>query len=165
MAQRSFNTRIYFYIRAVKLLKEHSIFLLIFLLCAVLRFIPLFDYQFTYDELSGMERTQFHSFSEVMEKGVKIDAHPAFVQLLIFYITHYFGYITWIVKLPFLFFSLGAVLFAYAFGLRNFSKQSGLIAASIFSFSLIFVFYAPIARMYISGVFFSLPLAVHCVQS
>src|SRR5690606_4885635 len=113
----------------MKLLKEHSLFVFILLLCAVLRLFPLFDYQFTYDELSGLTRTQFDSFSEVMEKGVKIDAHPAFVQLLIFYTVKIFGYKTWIVKLPFLLFSLGLVIYAYAFGYRNFSKQSGLIAS------------------------------------
>lgn len=123
--------------------------------CAALRLIPLFDYQFTYDELSGMERTQFGSFEEVIERGVKVDAHPAFVQLLIYYLTQIFGYVTWIIKLPFLLFGFGAVIYGYAFGLRNFSKQAGLFAALIFSFSLIFIFYAPIARMYISGVFFS----------
>lgn len=142
----------------MKFLKEHSLFIFVLLLCAVLRLFPLFDYQFTYDELSGLTRTQFDSFSEVMEKGVKIDAHPAFVQLLIFYTVKIFGYQTWIVKLPFLLFSLGLVIYAYAFGYRNFSKQSGLIASVIFSFSLIFVFYAPIARMYISGAFFSMAL-------
>ncbi|PBQ33059.1 hypothetical protein CNR22_15155 [Sphingobacteriaceae bacterium] len=148
----------YLYIRAVKFLKEHSLFLCILFVCAVLRFIPLFDYQFTYDELSGLERTQFSSFSEVIEKGVKIDAHPALVQLLIYYLTQIFGYTTWIIKLPFLLFGFAAIIYAYAFGLRNFSKQAGLFAALIFSFSLIFVFYAPIARMYVSGVFFSIAL-------
>lgn len=124
----------------------------------MLRFLPLFDYQFTYDELSGLERTQFTSFSEVIEKGVKIDAHPALVQLIIFYLTQVFGYVTWIVKLPFLLFSLGALVYAYVFMFRNFSKQSALFASSVFAFSLIFVFYAPIARMYISGIFFSIAL-------
>ena len=93
-----------------------------------------------------------------MEKGVKIDAHPAFVQLLIYYLVKLFGYVTWIIKLPFLVVSLGAILYAYAFGLRNFSKQVALLNAVVFSFSFIFVFYAPIARMYISGVFFSMAL-------
>jgi hypothetical protein len=142
----------------LKFLKEHILFIGILGLSVVLRFLPLFDYQFTYDELSGLERTQFDSFSEVIEKGVKIDAHPALVQLIIYYLTKLFGYVTWIIKLPFLFFSLGLIIYAYAFGLRNFSKQTGLIAALIFSFSLIFVFYAPIARMYISGAFFSMAL-------
>ncbi|WP_317899923.1 glycosyltransferase family 39 protein [Aurantibacillus circumpalustris] len=147
-----------FYISTVKLLKEHSLFICVLLACTLLRFLPLFDYQYTYDELSGLERTQFNSFSEVIEKGVKIDAHPALIQLLIYYLVKIFGYSTWIIKLPFLLFSLGAITYAYAFGLRNFSKQAGLFSALLLGFSLIFVFYAPIARMYISGVFFSIAL-------
>lgn len=105
-----------------------------------------------------MERTQFSSFTDLLDKGVKIDAHPAFVQILLYYFTQWFGYVTWIIKLPFLLFSLAALVYAYAFGFRHFSKQSGLVASVILGFSLIFVFYAPIARMYISGVFFSIAL-------
>lgn len=142
----------------MKFIKEHSLFCLIFLVTALLRLFFLFNYQFTYDELSGLERTQFTSFAELIDKGVKIDAHPALVQLIIYYLVQLFGYVTWIIKLPFLLFSLAILPYAYFFGLRNFSKQSGLFATLIFSFSLVFVFYAPIARMYISGVFFSMAL-------
>jgi hypothetical protein len=142
----------------VKYLKEHSAFIVVFVLCAVLRFLPLFNYQFTYDELSGLERTQFNSFGELIEKGVKVDAHPAFVQVLIFYLVKIFGYSTWIIKLPFLLFSFGALIYGYALGLRNFSKHVGLVLCIFLAFSLVFVFYAPIARMYISGIFFSLAL-------
>jgi hypothetical protein len=138
--------------------KEHIVFIVILTTCALLRLFPLFEYQFTYDELSGLERTQFSSFDELIEKGVKIDAHPFLVQLVIFCTIKLFGYITWIVKLPFILCSLGSIVYAYLFGLRNFSKQAGLLAAAVLGFSLIFVFYAPIARMYVTGVFFSMAL-------
>lgn len=143
----------------MKFLKEHFLFVLILVLCAVFRFIPLPDYQFTFDELSGLSRTFFNSFGDLIESGVKTtDTHPALVQILIFYLTKIFGYANWLVKLPFLLFSFGAIIYAYFFSLRNFSKQAAIFSAIIFSFSLIFVFYAPIARMYISGVFFSVAL-------
>lgn len=142
----------------VRQLKEHGIFVLILAACVLLRFVPLFDYQFTLDELSGLCRTEFGSFGELIDKGVKIDAHPALIQLLIFYLSKCFGYDNWIIKLPFLFMSFGAVIYSYLFSLRNFSKQSAVFSALLFSFSLIFVFYAPIARMYIPGVFFSIAL-------
>ncbi|MBA3681266.1 MAG: glycosyltransferase family 39 protein [Bacteroidetes bacterium] len=141
-----------------KFIKEHTVFGLILLACIVLRFIPLFDYQFTLDELSGLDRTRFDSVGELIDKGVKIDAHPAFVQVLIWYLTKFFGYTNWIIKLPFLLFSFGAIVYAYFFCLKNFSKQVAIICALIFSFSLVFVFYASIARMYISGIFFSIAL-------
>ncbi|MCC6369743.1 MAG: glycosyltransferase family 39 protein [Bacteroidia bacterium] len=140
------------------ILVKHIEFVVILCVCIVLRLLPFFDYQFTYDELSGLERTQFSSFSDLVHKGIKIDAHPAFVQLLIFALVKLFGYVTWVVKLPFLLFGFGAVIYGYALGYRNFSKSVGLVLAIVLSFSLVFVFYAPIARMYISGVFFSMAL-------
>ena len=142
----------------IRFIKEHTLFVFILAICIVLRFLPLFDYQFTLDELSGLDRTRFNSFGELIEKGVKIDAHPALIQVIIYYLSQFFGYTNWIIKLPFLLFSFGAVIYAYFFGLRNFSNQVGIFAAAIFSFSLVFVFYAPIARMYISGIFFSMAL-------
>lgn len=138
--------------------KEHVVFFTVLALCGLLRLLPLFSYQFTLDELSGLDRTYFDSFGELIDKGVKIDAHPALVQVLIYYLAHAFNYSTWIIKLPFLLFGFGAVIYAYVFALRNFSKQAAVLSATLFSFSLIFVFYAPIARMYISGVFFSIAL-------
>jgi hypothetical protein len=143
----------------MKVIKEHSLFVFILFICAILRFIPFFDYQFTLDELSGLDRTQFSNFDDLIEKGVKTtDTHPALVQLIIFAMAKLFGYANWIIKLPFLLFSFGAIVYAYVFCVRNFSKQSGVFASLIFCFSLIFVFYAPIARMYVSGIFFSMAL-------
>ena len=86
------------------------------------------------------------------------DTHPAFVQILIHYLSKIFGYSAWVIKLPFLLFSFGAIVYAYFFGYKNFSKKVGIIASLFFSFSLVFVYYAPIARMYISGIFFSIAL-------
>lgn len=120
---------------------------------------PIFNYQYTLDELSGLDRTQSNSFADVIEKGVKAhDTHPALVQILIYYLSKLFGYAAWVIKLPFLLFSFGAIIYAYFFGYTNFSKKVGIIASLFFSFSLVFVYYAPIARMYISGIFFSIAL-------
>ena len=88
-----------------KFIKEHFTFVCILVLCIILRLIPLFDYQYTLDELSGLDRTRFESFGDLIQKGVKVDAHPAFVQVLIYYLTSFFGYTNWIIKLPFLLFS------------------------------------------------------------
>ncbi|MDX2172302.1 MAG: glycosyltransferase family 39 protein [Bacteroidota bacterium] len=124
----------------------------------MLRLIPLFDYQYTYDELSGLDRTQFNSFSELIEKGVKVDTHPALIQIFIYYLSKLFGYTTWVIKLPFLLCSFGVIIYGYIFGVKNFSKQVGIIVSLFFSFSLPFVYYAPIARMYVPGMFFSIAL-------
>lgn len=123
---------------------------------AALRFYPLFSYQFTFDELSGLDRTQFSTWNDLINKGIKVDAHPAFVQILIFSIVKFFGYKTWLIKMPFVLMSLAAMFYAYFIGLRIYSRHAGYLMALFLGFSLVFVFYAPIARMYISGVFFSL---------
>ena len=54
----------------IRFIKEHTLFVFILAICIVLRFLPLFDYQFTLDELSGLDRTRFNSFGELIEKGV-----------------------------------------------------------------------------------------------
>lgn len=145
----------------MKFLKAHSLFLSILILTTVLRFLPLFEYQFTLDELSGLNRTRFDNFSELLEKGVKIDAHPALIQVLIYSLVKLFGYQTWIIKLPFLLFSLGAVIYAYALAYRHLHKQAALFVSAFLCFGLVYVFYAPIARMYTAGIFFSFALLFH----
>jgi hypothetical protein len=150
----------FFYCMKFKnLLKEHVFFIVIVSVCCLLRFAPLFEYQFTYDELSGMARTDFNSFNDLIKYGVKLtDTHPALIQLLLFVIVKCFGDDTWIIKLPFILFSISTLFYAYCLCLRNFNKKTGIVATMFFSFSFIFVYYAPIARMYVSGLFFSMAL-------
>lgn len=140
----------------MRAVKDHWLLLTLLSSTFLLRFIPLFNYQFTFDELSGLDRTQFNSYADLLERGVKIDAHPALVQLIIYWLVKLVGFNTAIIKLPFLLAGQLTIIYAYAIGYRFFSHKVAQIAAVFFSFSLVFVFYAPIARMYSSGVFFSL---------
>ncbi len=140
----------------MRAIKQHGYLYALLAVCTCLRFIPLFNYQFTFDELSGLDRTQFTDYGTLLEKGVKIDAHPALIQSLLFVLVKLFGFSTAIIKLPFLLFGHAAIIYGYLIGLRFFNRQSAAINATFLALSLIFVFYAPIARMYIAGVFFSL---------
>ena len=125
---------------------------------AVLRFGPLFDYQYTYDELSGLDRTHFQNYGELLDKGVKVDAHPALIQSLLYYLVRFFGEANWLIKLPFLLLSLLTVGYAYGLGWRLYGKQSAMLFSTFAAFALPFVFYAPIARMYGPGMLFSMAL-------
>ena len=145
----------------IKWFKQHSYFTFVFILSAILRLFPLFDYQFTYDELSALERTEFSGFSELLKNGIAIDAHPALLQVFLFYVVKLFGYKAWLIKLPFILCSLGGLWYGYRLALNNFSKSTAQLFVSFLAFSLIFVFYAPVARMYGCGVFFSLALFYH----
>ena len=64
-------------------IKKHIGILIILSIAIILRFYHLFDIPFTHDEFSTLFRTNFSSFSELIEKGVKIDGHPAGLQFFV----------------------------------------------------------------------------------
>lgn len=135
--------------------KELSIILLG---AAIIRFIPLFNYQFSYDELSALSRTTYANWHDLVMYGARIDAHPVLIQCLIFAIIQVTGYSEVWIKLPFILMSLAAISYVYLFSLKWFGKLPALLSAILFSFSFIFLYYSPLARMYASGVFFSTAL-------
>lgn len=142
-------------------IKEHSIIIGILLLALVLRCYNLFSIPYTHDELSGLLRTRFDSFSELIAKGVKVDGHPALVQVFLFYWTKLFGTAEWIVKLPFILSGVGGVYFAYKIGKRWSNVTTGLTIAAIIATSQYPLMYSQIARPYTSGFFFTLLFAYH----
>lgn len=141
--------------------KEHSIIIGILLLALILRCYDLFSIPYTHDELSGLLRTRFDSFGELISQGVKIDGHPAFVQVFLYYWTGIFGTSEWIVKLPFILSGVGGVYFAYKIGKRWSNVTVGLIVAAIIATSQYPLMYSQIARPYTSGFFFTLLFAWH----
>lgn len=135
--------------------KEFSVILL----CAlVIRLIPLFDYQYSYDELSALSRTSYANWHDLVMYGARIDAHPVLIQCLLYAIIQVMGYSEVWIKLPFILMSLAAVHYGYLFALKWFGKLPALLSAIVLSFSFIFLYYSPLARMYASGVFFSTAL-------
>lgn len=133
-------------------------------MAVVIRFIPIMRYQFSYDELCGLRNSLFSTWHDMVNYGVKLDTHPILVQLIINAVVKTIGYSEVWVKLPFLLFSLAAIVYAYLFGLKWLGKLPALISASIFSFSYIFLFYAPLARMYAGGLFFSTALVYYLFE-
>ncbi|MBP7809698.1 MAG: glycosyltransferase family 39 protein [Bacteroidia bacterium] len=148
----------------LKFIKDNKEFTVIFLVAAIIRFIPAFDYQYSYDELCGLRNSIYTNWHDLIEYGVKLDTHPILVQLIINAVVVTFGYDEFWVKLPFLLFSLGGIIYAYLFSLKWYGKTPALITASIFSFSYIFLFYAPLARMYSGGLFFCTALTYYLFE-
>lgn len=148
----------------IKFIKENKEFAAIFLVAMILRFLPVFRYQYSYDELCGLRNSIYANWHDLIEYGVKLDTHPILVQLIINATVSVFGYDEIWVKLPFLLFSLGGIIYAYLFSLKWYGKTPALITASIFSFSYIFLFYAPLARMYSGGVFFCTALTYYLFE-
>ncbi len=136
--------------------KNHLPLFLIMLVAIVVRFWQLDKIPFVHDELSALFRTRFDNFTDLINKGVLIDGHPAGIQVFLYYWGQFFGFSEIALKIPFLIMGTASVGLIYLVGKEWFGKTSGLIAAA-FSVSLQYtVFYSQIARPYSSGLFFSL---------
>jgi hypothetical protein len=68
----------------MKITNQLTILLILFI-GSILRFYSYVEIPFTNDEFSALFRLNFDSFSELIEKSVKVDGHPAGVH--VFYIT------------------------------------------------------------------------------
>lgn len=143
----------------LKNIKEHWAFLIILVLGISVRLIPINQYQYSHDELSGLSRTLFANFNDEINFGVKLgDTHPALVQLFLYYWVKLFGYSEVIIKIPFLLCGVTSIFFIYKLCLCFLSKKAGLLASTLISLSFIFLVYSSYARMYITGVLFSIML-------
>ena len=141
-----------------------SILLLILIISITLRFFNYFEIPFTYDEFSAFFRLNFDNFCELIDKGVKIDAHPAGIHVLMYYWSKIFGNSEWIIKLPFTIFGIVSIYLIYKIAKVWFNETVGLISASYLATIQFTVMYSQIARPYISGMFFSLLMIYYWSQ-
>ncbi|MGP8216721.1 MAG: hypothetical protein ACLQQ4_14245 [Bacteroidia bacterium] len=133
----------------------------ILLVATILRLIHPLQIPYTYDELSALARTHYNSFSELIDKGVIIDAHPAGVQVFIYYWTRLFGYNELVVKLPFIVFGILAVYYIYKLGQTWFNSTVGLVCAAYLATLQYTIMYSQVIRPYSSGLFLSLAMVYY----
>ena len=125
---------------------------------ALLRFWNYADIPYSHDEFSALFRTDFTTFSELIEHGVRPDGHPAGIQVFLYYWTGLFGNAEWIVKLPFTLMGLLSIILMFLIGKKWFNETVGLIAAAFLSSLQYTIIYSVTARPYISGMFFALAM-------
>ncbi len=143
----------------LKKINEHRAFFFILLAGVALRFIPLFKYEFSHDELSALSRTIFLNLSDEINYGAKItDTHPPLIQVFLYYWIKLFGYNEIAIKLPFLVCGVLSIVIVYRFCICFFNKNTALLSSTIISSSFIFLVYSSYARMYVTGILFSLML-------
>lgn len=132
--------------------------LLIFILVtgALLRTWHLMEIPLTHDEFSVIFRTGYESFADLIDQGVKVDVHPAGVQVFMNYWVALFGKSAVAVKIPFILFGIFSILMVYKLGEEWFNPGVGLITAVFIACLEYTVMYSQIARPYMSGMFFSL---------
>ena len=104
--------------------------LLILLVGAILRFFHWHEIPFTYDEFSALFRTEFDSLGELIQKGAKIDGHPAGIQVFLYYMVKIFGFSETAIKLPFILFGLGGIIYTWLIGKNWFSSTTGIVSAA-----------------------------------
>ncbi|MBI5539142.1 MAG: glycosyltransferase family 39 protein [Bacteroidia bacterium] len=128
----------------------------ILVIALFLRTFKLTEIPFMHDEFSALFRTQFNSFSELIEKGVLIDTHPPLIQIVLFYFVKIFGFSEAWLKLPFIIAGVFSVFLAYKIAEDWFGKTSAVAIASLIAYLQYPIFYSQIIRPYSSGLFFIL---------
>lgn len=135
---------------------DNSLLLLILFVASVLRFWNYSNIPYMHDELSALARTNFASFSELINKGALVDGHPVGVQVFLFYWTKLFGYNEMIVKLPFIICGILSILLVFRLSKFWFNSSVGLVSSAFMAILQYQVMYSQLARPYSSGMFFSL---------
>jgi hypothetical protein len=140
----------------IRISSNHLVLLIILVTGTLLRTWHLMEIPLTHDEFSVIFRTGYDSFAELIDQGVKVDVHPAGVQVFVNYWVALFGKSAAAVKIPFILFGIFSILMVYKLGEEWFNPSVGLITAAFVTCLEYTVMYSQIARPYMSGMFFSL---------
>jgi len=128
----------------------------IVIIAAILRFYKFSEIPYTLDELSALLRTNYDSYTDLINLGILRDGHPAGVQSFLFYWVKIFGYSEAAVKLPFIICGIASVWLVYIIGKKWFNSTVGLLSAAFIATIQFTVMYSQIERPYASGLFFFL---------
>ncbi|MEQ8907599.1 MAG: glycosyltransferase family 39 protein [Vicingaceae bacterium] len=107
----------------------------------------------TNDELSALNRLNYDSFSDLIDQGIRIDGHPAFTQVFLFYWTKTFGTSAYALRLPSVLLTLSGLYFFYRFSVLLFNKKVALLTILSLILSQFFLNYTQLARPYAYGFF------------
>ena len=114
-------------------LTNRSLLIIIMIVAAVLRFYNYFEIPFTHDEFSALFRTNFPDFQTLIDQGVKVDGHPAGVQVFLYYWVQLFGIHEWSIKLPFTLMGIASVYLMYLIAKFWYNETVALISISFFA--------------------------------
>ncbi len=135
--------------------KNRWIIPVFFFIVAILLRLYKLDFSFSNDELSAILRAQQNNFHDLLDKGVKVDGHPAGVEIFLFFWIKLFGNSEFAIRFPFVIMSSLAVVFAYLFARKRFGISTAIMIASTLTVLEFPLMYGQIARPYASGLFLS----------
>lgn len=148
----------------VKINRENAGLIGLMTLAFLARFLWLWEYPFTFDELSAWRRTQVSDFYYLIEQGVKPDGHPALLQ---FFLYHWFAWAQqeeWLVRLPFVLMALGGIYYAFLLAKHIFSYPTAILTLAFLAVHQFFIFYSQLARPYATGLLFTMGFAYHYMR-
>lgn len=137
---------------------------IILLIGAGARLYQLSDLSLGNDDLSSVTRIQVDSFSELIEKGVREDVHPAGVQVMLWTWASLFGQEEWVLRIPFLFCGMLSIWLTYLLGKRMTTESGALLAAVLMATTEYGIFHSLTLRPYIVGVVMILGLAIEVMK-
>ena len=126
--------------------------LVIVIIGTLLRFYDFPSWSFSNDELSALQRTQFGSFAELINKGVIVDGHPPATQVFIYYWIKLFGASEFALRTPFAIFSVISIYLSYLLGRSWFNRGTGLLLSGTMAVLYFPLVYGVIARPYSLGL-------------
>ena len=118
----------------------------------LLRFYGFWSWSFSNDELSALSRTNFNSFSALIQNAIKPDGHPALAQVFLYYWTAVFHKTEFWVRLPFVIAGTVSLFYFYAFGKLILQKKAATLATAVYASSYPLVLYSQLARPYAIGL-------------
>jgi hypothetical protein len=137
--------------------RSQYLVVLIVLVCGViLRFWEAGNLPLTYDEYSSLFRVMKDSFREVLDHGIRTDAHPALHHSFLFIYHKIAGISPLVLKLPYLIFGVLSVWLTFLCGKRYFGFNSGIIAMAFVAVMQFPIMHSQIARPYSPGLLFVL---------
>jgi 4-amino-4-deoxy-L-arabinose transferase-like glycosyltransferase len=143
----------------MKIKYEYILLFIILIAGACLRFYNLGEISFSNDELSALTRARFGSFSELVEKGIKVDGHPALVQTIIWLTVHHINDEVFTIRFLFALSGVISIFLIFLLGKRWFGTAAGLLSAAAMAGLQFPLLYSQTARPYAIGLMFSLAFA------
>jgi hypothetical protein len=135
--------------------KKYPLLIVIMVSALIIRLIAGYVQSFSNDELSALYRLQFNNFPDLIHWGVKVDGHPALVQLLLYAYTPLVGKSELLIRLPFILastLSLGYIFFSLKKLSGEFTAYMVVIILAFAGFSIQLGYFA---RPYALGILFT----------
>ncbi|HNQ12091.1 MAG TPA: glycosyltransferase family 39 protein [Bacteroidia bacterium] len=135
---------------------DRIVLVLILVLATLMRFYEYAAFSFFNDELSALTRLRFDNFSDLISQGVRIDGHPAGVQVFLYYWVKIFGWSEASVRFPFVLAGVISLFLFYRLAKMWFGPNTAILSLAVFCFLEYTILYSRIARPYSPGLMFSL---------